>query len=658
MSISSTILTLQEAKSGEIFLIYKQGKKLEYFFMPYLIVKKGELEGQTIPLQNEKTTFGRAENSDVCLKDINISRRHAQILRLNNNVMAIVDLGSSNGTYVNDFPINRIFLMDGDEIRMGETVMTYCEGELEERRPSKPLILDKEKPISAIPATHATRVMPPTGEQIPLDSLKEAYLHLRTLYKITSDMNSARDLSELYQRVGGAMQMSIGADRVAFFKLEGVADRLELQSVSLIPSSQTNQSLKEQPFHQQVLNCIQEEKAPFLFTEEEAAGEGEPRATVMGVPILREGKLTGIIYVDSPLTERTLNKTDLDFAAAVALQMGTAEERMQNLRQLSEKNSQLERVINENLTIVCRNQKMLEIMDILNQLAESDSNVLIRGESGTGKELIARAIHFYSRRREHPLICLNCASLPETLIESELFGYERGAFTGAVSRKPGKFELADGGTLFLDEIGDISLSAQAKILRALQDGEIQRVGGTTTLRVDVRLIAATNKDLMRAIQSNQFRDDLYYRIKVVEIEIPPLRERKEDIPILAEYFLKILRGKTASRAVRFSPETMHILVEYPWHGNVRELRNVVERALVFCRGDEIFPHHLPAELKHGEKTQAASPDATPTTLNEMERLHIIKTLQHVSGNKLKAAELLGISRSTLYEKMKQYGIIT
>jgi len=625
--------------------------------MPYLIVKKGELEGQTIPLQNEKTAFGRAENSDVCLKDINISRRHAQILRLKNNVMAIVDLGSSNGTYVNDFPINRIFLMDGDEIRMGETVMTYCEGEPEEKHPAKPLILDKEKPISAIPATHATRVMPPTGEQSPLDSLKEAYLHLHTLYKITSDMNSARDLSELYQKVGGAMQMSIGADRVAFFKLGGLSDRLELQSVSHNPSSQTNHSLKEQPFHQQVLNCIKEEKAPFLFTEEEAADEGEPRATVMGVPIMREGELTGIIYVDSPLTGRTLNKTDLDFAAAVALQMGTSEERLQNLRQLSEKNSQLERVINENLTIVCRNQKMLEIMDILNQLAESDSNVLIRGESGTGKELIARAIHFYSRRREHPLICLNCASLPETLIESELFGYERGAFTGAVSRKPGKFELADGGTLFLDEIGDISPSAQAKILRALQDGEIQRVGGTTTLHVDVRLIAATNKDLLRAIQSSQFREDLYYRIKVVEIEIPPLRERKEDIPVLAEYFLKILRGKTASRVVRFSPETMHILVEYPWHGNARELRNVVERALVFCRGDEIFPQHLPAELTHGEKSPATSPDAPPSPLTEMERLHIIKTLQHVGGNKLKAAELLGISRSTLYEKMKQYDII-
>ena len=626
--------------------------------MPYLIVKKGELAGQTIPLQNEKTAFGRAENSNVCLKDLNISRRHAQILRLKNNVMAIVDLGSSNGTYVNDFPINRIFLMDGDEIRMGETVMTYCEGESEEKHPAKPLILDKEKPISAIPATHATKVMPTTGEQSPLDSLKEAYLHLRTLYKITSDMNSARDLTELYQKVGDAMQMSIGADRVAFFKLGGSTDRLELQSVSHNPASQTNQSLKEQPFHQQVLNCIKEEKASFLFTEEEAADGEEPRATALGVPIMREGKLIGIIYVDSPLTGRTLNKTDLDFATAVALQMGTSEERLQNLRQLSEKNSQLERVINENLTIVCRNQKMLEIMDILNQLAESDSNVLIRGESGTGKELIARAIHFYSRRREHPLICLNCASLPETLIESELFGYERGAFTGAVSRKPGKFELADGGTLFLDEIGDISPSAQAKILRALQDGEIQRVGGTATLHVDVRLIAATNKDLLRAIQSGQFREDLYYRIKVVEIEIPPLRERKEDIPILAEYFLKILRGKTASRVVRFSPETMHILVEYPWHGNVRELRNVVERALVFCRGDEIFPQHLPAELTHGEKTSAASPDAPPIPLTEMERLHIIKTLQHVSGNKLKAAELLGISRSTLYEKMKQYGIIT
>lgn len=622
--------------------------------MPYLTLKSGGTDEKTFLLKKKTTTIGRGDAADIRVDDPNMSRLHAEFLLLKDSQTALVDLGSSNGTCVNDMPINRQFLMDGDEIQMGETLLTYSEGEPVSADTcvySEPVSKAMRAPLGTIPLGHPTQIIPSGDVHNQMESLKEAYLHLRSIYKILSDMNRARDLEDLHRKVGAAMLMSLGADRVAFFAFDTARNNFTMQAASVLPALDAKEIAREHPISQEVLDCIRDDKESYLFTKDD-------KPAALAAPIMLDKEIFGMIYADSPASGHPLTKTDLDFVSTVALQMAPIVERLRQHRRLKDKTAQLERVINENLAIVCRNPKMLEIMDVLNRMAEADSNVLIRGESGTGKELIARAIHAYSRRRDNPLICLNCASLPETLIESELFGYERGAFTGAVSRKLGRFELADGGTLFLDEIGDISLAAQAKILRVLQDGEIQRVGGTTTLKVNVRIIAATNKDLSQAIRDGAFREDLYYRLKVVEIDIPPLRERPEDIPILAEYFLKSLRAKTASRATRFSPEVLQIFQKYPWHGNVRELHNVVERALVFARGEEILPEHLPAELRTpaGRMAEDVKIEESPLTLFEMERRHILKTLDYAKGNKLKAAEMLGISRSTLYEKMKQYNL--
>jgi len=622
--------------------------------MPYLTLKFGGAGEETFILKKKSTTIGRGDAVDIFVDDPNMSRLHAKFILLKDNQTALVDLGSSNGTCVNNMPINRQFLMDGDEIQMGETFLIYSEGEpVSSDIPvlSEQIAKEKRAKIGAIPLGHPTQIIPSGDVQNQMDSLKEAYLHLRSIYKILSDMNRALDFEDLHRKVGAAMLMSLGADRIAFFSFDSALNDFTMQAAYVLPSLDSKEIARQYPISQEVLDSIRDDKESYLFTIDD-------KPAALAAPIMLDKELFGMIYTDSPASGRPFTKTDLDFVSTAALQMAPIVERLRQQRRLKEKTTQLERVINDNLVIVCRNPKMLEIMDVLNRMAEADSNVLIRGESGTGKELIARAIHAYSRRRDSPLICLNCASLPETLIESELFGYERGAFTGAVSRKPGKFELADGGTLFLDEIGDISPAAQAKILRALQEGEIQRIGGTTTLKVDVRIIAATNKDLSREIQNGTFREDLYYRLKVVEIDIPPLRERPEDIPILAEYFLKSLRAKTASRASRFSKEVLGLFLKYPWHGNVRELHNVVERALVFARGEEILPEHLPAELRIGtvKISDDAKAEESPLTLSEMERRHIVKTLDYANGNKLKAAELLGISRSTLYDKMRQYNL--
>ena len=620
--------------------------------MPYLVIQSGSEKGKIINLDRESTTFGRMETADVILDDRNISRKHARFSVLEENVVSLVDLGSANGTFVNDLPINRIFLMDGDEIRMGETVLAYSEGKpVEKESGSIKVAMKSHSRIVPHPPTMPTEIFPSSEQEIQTESLKETYLRLRTLYTLITDITGAGELSEAIPRIAKTLLHSLSLDRIVFFRYNRAHKLFEDPEIFVDPSVEKNLSRDEYPIHGQVLDCVAREGLSYLFHEGE-----DTLPTIMGVPIINRDLPLGMIYIDSPLRQRPLNKKDLDFLTAVAAHLGAVAGRLENVRRLKRKNLSLERVINENLAIVCRNPEMLKIMEILDQLAEADSSVLIRGESGTGKELLARAIHSYSRRRSAPLVCINCASLPETLIESELFGHERGAFTGAVTRKPGKFELADGGTIFLDEIGDISLTAQAKILRALEEGEIQRVGGTKTIKVDVRIITATNKNLEAAMNRAEFREDLYYRLKVVEIVIPPLRERTEDIPLLAKYFLKSLRARTSSQVTQISRDAKKILMSYPWPGNVRELKNVIERALVFARGDEILPTHLPTELKGKPRPSLSGEEGIPESLSEVEHLHIMKTLDFAKGNKLRAAEILGISRSTLYEKIKQYNI--
>ena len=301
--------------------------------------------------------------------------------------------------------------------------------------------------------------------------------------------------------------------------------------------------------------------------------------------------------------------------------------------------------------IIGESAGMNKVFSLIEKVAATDSTVLILGESGTGKELVATTIHYQSGRKDKPLIKVNCAALPEGLIESELFGHEKGAFTGAVKRKPGRFELAHGGTIFLDEIGDLPLQAQAKLLRVLQEKTIERVGGTESIKVDVRLVTATNKNLEEKVKAGHFREDLYYRLNVIPVTIPPLRERKEDIPSLLEFFLDKFSTRL-SKKVRFSSEAIDILLAYDYPGNVRELENIIERCVTLSTAEIINKKELPIvdePLKSGSLSLS-------DVAAEAEKGHIIRVLQTTQGNKTKASEMLGISRKTLWEKMNAYGI--
>lgn len=339
--------------------------------------------------------------------------------------------------------------------------------------------------------------------------------------------------------------------------------------------------------------------------------------------------------------------------------------RLMEFRKLEYENLQLKSKIDEKYAyggIVANSSKMQDVLEKVKVVAETASTVLITGESGTGKELIANALHYNSSRKDNPFIKVSCAALPETLLEAELFGYEKGAFTGALKQKKGRFELAHTGTLFLDEIGEVSPAIQVKLLRALQERQFERLGGTETLSVDVRIICATQRDLKNEVKQGAFREDLYYRLNVVPVHIPPLRERREDILLIANGFVKKFAAKNNKPIDGISAEAEEMLLNYPFPGNVRELEHAIERAVILGNGKKIKPADLPEDIrnfyKEGLKTaiKISYSESLTKAIGEFEKEYILRAIEGTNGNKTLAAERLGISRKTLWEKCKNYGV--
>jgi len=367
-------------------------------------------------------------------------------------------------------------------------------------------------------------------------------------------------------------------------------------------------------------------------------------------------KVLGLIHLYSTDAATPLNNEDLEFALALARQLGSVWQGLRKQTTLKVENQSLREQLRIESELVGSSEPLRRIETQIERVAETSATVLIRGESGVGKELVARAIHNSSSRKSHPLICLNCAAVTESLLESELFGHEKGAFTGATERMAGKFESANRGTIFLDEIGEMNLSAQAKFLRVLEGHPFERVGGNTPIKVDVRVVAATNAPLEEAVRAGRFRRDLFYRLQVVEVNVPPLRERVDDVEMLAEHFLKRFVSETGRRIRGFTPAALEKLRNYDWPGNVRELRNVIERAVALNTGpllnaDDIWLSHIRLNDPVDEV-----PGFEPISLEQMEKRHILAVLQHTDWNKSQSAQLLGIERSTLDRKIKSYDL--
>jgi DNA-binding NtrC family response regulator len=353
----------------------------------------------------------------------------------------------------------------------------------------------------------------------------------------------------------------------------------------------------------------------------------------------------GVVYLDNRASEGIFCKDDLKFLMAMCHQAGLALGNASLHRQAIQENVRLKEAIKPQFQIIGESEGMEAVYGTMRKVAPTEVTVLIDGETGTGKELVARAIHVLSPRADSPFVAVNCAAIPKDLIESELFGHEKGAFTGAVKTRQGKFEAADSGTILLDEIGDMSFDTQAKVLRVLEEKEFQKVGSTETQSVDVRVIAATNQDLWEAVKNGTFREDLYYRLNVVSIHLPALRERVPDIIPLAEYFI-------GGRVKTISKKAAELLEGYSWPGNVRELKNCIDRAIVMGDGESIQPEDLPLSIRKGGKTIPSPLES----LQLVEQDHIIRVLRHTGWHKSDAARILGVTRQTLDNKIAKYGI--
>lgn len=480
------------------------------------------------------------------------------------------------------------------------------------------------------------------------------------LYRLALQMGGANSLDELVAVVLDGLLEATTADVGAVLQVKGGRDLELLAYRQRQPQVQTYHKVS-----QFVSNEVLTTREAILA--ENVAGHESLKnrdsitdlqvTSLICAPITHENQIIGLIHLYCTTLSQTLNIDDLEFSLAVARQCGVAMRQLERQAQLSAQNQTLRAQLRLDSELVGTSSTLKAIESQIARVAGTNATVLIRGESGVGKELVARAIHASSPRRDGPFVCINCAALTETLLESELFGHEKGAFTGATERLIGKFESAHRGTIFLDEIGEMAMGTQAKFLRVLEGQAFERVGGSTPIRVDVRVVAATNNPLEEAIRQGSFRRDLFYRLQVVEIRVPPLREHKSDIPALAEHFLNRFVRETGRKIRGFTPAAMRKLLDYHWPGNVRELRNAIERAVALGYGPEIDAGDIwlsSLDLHSNSQTVDGNSGYEPISIDELERRHILATLQHTGGNKSQAAHILGIERSTLDRKLKIY----
>jgi transcriptional regulator with GAF, ATPase, and Fis domain len=634
----------------------------------YLVVRRDDGFGEVYPLTpGQRCTLGRAGTNRIVLKDELCSREHAEVYFADGR-WRLRDLNSLNGSRLNGAPVDSEWeLSPSDEVQVGRSRLIFVEDM--EQLPSVPLQPRDEDGVSIKKRLGQTRFLtpePPDGPtETPSPEKAAASRHslsrdLSLLYRLALDMGAASTYQELARIVLDGLLEAIPAEVGAVLtvkegrELEVTAHRHRdpsIRSYTRVSEFVTNEVIagKEAILAEDV------SRDRYLRSRESLTHIGA--TSLICAPVMFGDKVLGLIhlYCIDPL--KSLNAEDLEFTVAVAKQLGAVTHQMQRQASLSAENQSLKAQLRVESELVGGSASMSAIEGQIGRVAATNATVLIRGESGVGKELVARAIHYSSPRKEGPFICLNCAALTETLLESELFGHEKGAFTGATEKKIGKFEASDHGTIFLDEIGEMSFGTQAKLLRILEGHPYERVGGNAPIRVDVRVVAATNQPLEKNIQAGTFRRDLFYRLQVVEIRVPPLRERPEDVPVLAEYFLKRFVRETGRKVRGFTPAALEKMQTYDWPGNVRELRNVIERSIALGLGPMLDAPDIwlsAVDLNSTGSVNLQAPKYEPVSMDEIEKRHILKTLEHTDWNKSQAAAILKIERSTLDRKIKLY----
>lgn len=594
-----------------------------------LVVLNGALAGTTVRLDPSQTvTLGRHSSRDITLDDEQASRLHARV-SFRADRWHLEDCDSTNGTLINSQPVRQAILESGDLIRIGSRQVLFVDTDQD---PSPSKVGPGEIRATQLQDDRAPQtVVPEDGEasRIVRDSA--------VLCRLANGLYECNDSADLLDLALAALVDGVDADAVSLWVV-GPDGRLRCSKRYGTPY--------EEHF---LASLAVENRQPMLLDQSadanDALGEIGP---AIGVPILARQGCHGAIECHRKPEGPPFIRSDLDFTVVVAHQTGAALENIQHRERLEQANVELRRRLDEQSRMEGNSPAMQNVLDQISRVGPSSSNVLILGESGTGKELVAQSIHELSQNSAGPYVTVNCAAFSESLLESELFGHEVGAFTGADRRYIGQFERAHCGTMFLDEVGEMSLACQAKLLRILEGHPFQRLGGQESIQVDVRVVAATHRDLQELVREKQFREDLYFRLRVIDIHMPPLRERGDDIVTLASSFLTRFHHQMGRGPLRLSAAAVDAIRNYPWPGNVRELKNAVERAMVLGRGEEVTPEDLGLS---GERASFAQQPQL-ISLREAERRHIEFVLEQVDGNKTKACKILGIGRGTLYNKLE------
>ncbi|HXD31230.1 MAG TPA: sigma 54-interacting transcriptional regulator [Pyrinomonadaceae bacterium] len=606
---------------------------------PRLAAIAGKLKGKVFPLEEKPVVIGRETAAEVCLPDSAVSRRHSRV-EFNEGRFWLNDLQSLNGTFVNDVPIKQRALQHGDRIRIGDTQFLFLlhEGDVPAR-------------ISHIEFDDRQYVSGSTVQVRFDDALYLMARDLTALMKVSTTINAIRGLEDLQKKFLELLFEVVPAERGAILLTDQLGnfddmfgmDRYGSQDVTVKVST----TIARQVLIDGVAMMTNEPGAdslPIIPDSLLAAGTN----ALMCVPLKMVDHVLGIIYLSTNEPAARFDNDHLQLISAMAGIAAVAIENARHFERLETENQRLRADANIEHNMVGESAPIRQVLSFINRAAPTDSTVLIYGESGTGKELAARALHQNSKRAEQPFIAVNCAALAESLLESELFGHEKGAFTGARAQRKGRVELADSGSLFLDEIGELSPAMQVKLLRVLQEREFERVGGSRTIRVNIRLIAATNKNLEAAIADGTFRSDLYYRLNVVNIEMPALRKRPEDIPLLASYFAARYADKCNRRVTGISKDARERLTAYDWPGNVRELENAIERAVVMGNTELILAEDLPEAVLESALTPNATGAKYHDVVAETKKQLILNAMEQSEGSYTEAAKILGVHPNYLH----------
>ena len=629
---------------------------------PRLLVIAGPSKDQTIPLPDGEATIGRDPANVVAIIDPSVSRKHCLLRREEDGRFLIRDMESRNGTVVNGLPVKEQFLRHGDEIATGDSLFLFLVDEDDRPDSSSRVEFDDGQPMAETRLIHPKEAVYLQPDRLlqELPATSQVGRNLNALLKISRVVHAIRDLEELQAQLLDLIFEVVPAGRGAILLSDGDGEEFNSLYARTRQGGQpqlvrVSRTIARKAMKENVAILGVDVSSTGNFREVESLVASNVRSLVC-VPLSVFQRMIGCIYLDSTSAANRFNEEHLQLMAGVAGVSAVALDNARRLQWLEQENQRLTTEIRQDQSLVGEGARMKEIFQFLARVAPTDSTVLIEGESGTGKELVAKALHRNSPRANKPFVAINCAAIPETLLEDDLFGHERGAFTGAAGQKKGRLEVADGGVVFLDEIGELAPALQVKLLRVLQEREFERVGGTHPIKVNIRLIAATNRDLDETVRKGEFRQDLYYRLAVVKMTMPPLRERREDIPLLTRHFIQKHAMRCRLKAKPISSEAMAALVNYEWPGNVRELENAIERALVMGLTDMVLLEDLPESLLEQNSPEEITDGKYHGSVKEHKKQLILDAVEQTGGNYVEAAGILGVHPNYLHRLIRNLGL--